>query len=165
AEGMDVPELSAFPGLAPGEVSVSLHRTADDEAADVARRARAFWDRSAEGRTVAVLVRTRSQIPRIETALRAVDLPVEVVGVGGLLSTPEVGDIVATLRVINDPSRGDALMRLLTGSRWRIGPRDLDALARWSRRLGRTVPSASPGADDGAMSVDAASDDIDELSI
>ncbi len=158
AEGMDVPELSAFPGLAPGEVSVSLHRTADDEAADVARRARAFWDRSAEGRTVAVLVRTRSQIPRLEAALRAQDLPVEVVGVGGLLATAEVGDIVATLRVINDPSRGDALMRLLTGARWRIGPRDLDALATWARRLGhggRSAPEAGV----------AVADEVDELGI
>jgi DNA helicase-2/ATP-dependent DNA helicase PcrA len=134
AEGLDVPALSPFGGNQADEVVVSLHLTADDEAADIARRARRFWDESAEGRTAAVLVRARSQIPRLEAALRALDLPVQVVGVGGLLTTPEVSDIVATLRVIADPSRGDALMRLLTGARWRIGPRDLDALARWSRR-------------------------------
>ncbi len=135
AQGMDVPELSAFPDLDPGAVVAAVHLTADDEAADVARRAREFWDRRPEDRSAAVLVRTRSQIPRIEAALRAVDLPVEVVGVGGLLATAEIGDIVATLRVVHDPSRGDALMRLLTGARWRIGPRDLDALSRWARRL------------------------------
>nr|WP_198664076.1 ATP-dependent DNA helicase [Jiangella endophytica] len=168
AQGLDVPELTAFPGLAPSTVVASLHLTADDEAADVARRARAFWDASDEGRTVAVLVRNRSQIPRLESALRAVDLPVEVVGVGGLLATAEVGDVVATLRVVNDPSRGDALMRLLTGSRWRIGPRDLDALARWARRLGRPdddaggarLPTMREAAAEGI-----ALDEVDELSI
>ncbi|TDE08781.1 ATP-dependent helicase [Jiangella asiatica] len=167
AEGLDVPELTAFPGLAPSTVVASLHLTADDEAADVARRARAFWDASEDGRTVAVLVRNRGQIPRLEAALRAVDLPVEVVGVGGLLSTAEVGDVVATLRVVNDPSRGDALMRLLTGSRWRIGPRDLDALARWARRLGRpgTAPGAGAGGPAGPGGELVAMDEVDELSI
>ena len=154
AEGLDVPVLYPSEGSADDHVVVSLHLTADDEAGDIARRARAFWDHSVEGRTVAVLVRARSQIPRLEAALRAVDLPVQVVGVGGLLTTPEVGDVVATLRVIADPSRGDALMRLLTGARWRIGPRDLDALARWSRRLATAA---------GGQEMD--SDDVDDHSI
>lgn len=169
AQGLDVPELTSFPGLPPSSVVASLHLTADDEALDVARRARAFWDASPPGRTASVLVRTRAQIPRLETALRALDLPVEVVGVGGLLATAEVGDVVATLRVVNDPSRGDALMRLLTGSRWRIGPRDLDALARWARWLGRppapaagTEPPAEPTpvADEIQLSIVDALDDL-----
>jgi len=163
-EGLDVPVLAAFPGQPTGQVVASLHLTADDEAADIARRARAFWDASPEGRSVAVLVRNRTQIPRIEAALRAAFLPVQVVGVGGLLSTPEVGDIVATLRVLVDPARGDALMRLLTGARWRIGPRDLAALARWARRLASddTVDDSAPGgADDNII----ARDGVDDHSI
>jgi DNA helicase II / ATP-dependent DNA helicase PcrA len=173
AQGMDVPTLAPFGGSA-GEVVASMHRTVDDEAADVARRARRFWDSSPEGRTMAVLVRNRSQIPRLDAALRAVDLPVEVVGVGGLLATPEVGDVVATLRVLADPARGDALMRLLTGSRWRIGPRDIDALARWARRLVRAragaadTPAGMGGVDGsgaGAAEIEADPDEVDERSI
>jgi DNA helicase-2/ATP-dependent DNA helicase PcrA len=85
--------------------------------------------------TTAVLVRLRSQIPAIETALRARGLPVEVVGLGGLLDTPEVRDVVCTLRALADPTDGASLLRLLTGARWRIGPRDLVALHRRSRVL------------------------------
>ncbi|BCJ42813.1 hypothetical protein GCM10010168_04470 [Actinoplanes ianthinogenes] len=85
--------------------------------------------------TSAVLVRVRSQIPVIEEALRARGLPVEVVGLGGLLDTPEVRDVVCTLRVLADPTDGAALLRLLTGARWRIGPRDLVALHRRARAL------------------------------
>ncbi|MGH8824068.1 MAG: ATP-dependent helicase [Jiangellaceae bacterium] len=154
AEGLDVPVLTSSDGQAGGDVVVSLHLTVDDEAADIARRARGFWDASPEGRSAAVLVRNRSQIPRIEAALRVAGLPVQVVGVGGLLATPEVGDIVATLRVIADPARGDALMRLLTGARWRIGPRDLEALARWSRIILR-----------GDHAADADPDEVDDRSI
>ncbi len=94
--------------------------------------------------TSAVLVRLRSQIAPIEAALRAHGLPVEVVGLGGLLDTPEVRDVVCTLRVLADPTDGASLLRLLTGARWRIGPRDLVALHRRARELarGRRVASA-----------------------
>ncbi|GIF53619.1 ATP-dependent DNA helicase [Asanoa ferruginea] len=85
--------------------------------------------------TTAVLVRVRSQIPAIENALRSRGLPVEVVGLGGLLDTPEVRDVVCTLRVLADPTDGASLLRLLTGARWRIGPRDLVALHRRSRSI------------------------------
>ncbi|GIM97889.1 ATP-dependent DNA helicase [Paractinoplanes toevensis] len=85
--------------------------------------------------TSAVLVRVRSQIPAIEQALRRVGLPVEVVGLGGLLDTPEVRDVTSTLRVLADPTDGASLLRMLTGSRWRIGPRDLVALHRRARSL------------------------------
>jgi DNA helicase-2/ATP-dependent DNA helicase PcrA len=77
----------------------------------------------------------RSQIPAIEAALRARGLPVEVVGLGGLLDTPEVRDVVCTLRVLADPTDGASLLRLLTGARWRIGPRDLVALHRRARGI------------------------------
>ncbi|NMO50492.1 ATP-dependent helicase [Actinoplanes sp. TBRC 11911] len=85
--------------------------------------------------TSAVLVRVRSQIPAIEEALRSRGLPVEVVGLGGLLDTPEVRDVVCTLRVLADPTDGASLLRLLTGARWRIGPRDLVAVHRRARAL------------------------------
>lgn len=85
--------------------------------------------------TSAVLVRVRSQIQVIEQALRARGLPVEVVGLGGLLDTPEVRDVVSTLRVLADPTDGASLLRLLTGARWRIGPRDLVALHRRARGI------------------------------
>ncbi|MDT4995608.1 MAG: ATP-dependent helicase UvrD/PcrA, partial [Actinoplanes sp.] len=85
--------------------------------------------------TSAVLVRVRSQIAAIEEALRSRGLPVEVVGLGGLLDTPEVRDVVCTLRVLADPADGASLLRLLTGARWRIGPRDLVALHRRSRAI------------------------------
>jgi DNA helicase-2/ATP-dependent DNA helicase PcrA len=45
--------------------------------------------------------------------------------------------VVATLRVLHDAGASDALARLLTGPRWRIGPRDLVALGRRARALVR----------------------------
>ncbi len=80
-------------------------------------------------------MRRRSQIPLLAEALHAEGLPVEIVGLGGLLTTPEVVDVVATLRVLVRHDLGSALARLLTGARWRIGARDLVALRDRARRL------------------------------
>ncbi|MBY3555482.1 ATP-dependent helicase [Modestobacter lapidis] len=100
-------------------------------------------DGSAHRPTVAVLARRRAQLPGIAAALRGRGVPVEVVGLGGLLDVPEVSDVVATLRVLVDPTAGDALGRLLTGARWRIGPRDLAALESRARALVRERASGA----------------------
>src|SRR4051794_23409790 len=86
---------------------------------------------------IAILARKRSQFPLLRAALEARGIPVEVVGLGGLLTVPEVQDVVATLKVVHDPSAGASLARLLTGPRWRLGPRDLVALGRRARDLAR----------------------------
>ena len=91
----------------------------------------------ATGVSAAVLCRKRSQFGAVIDALERAGLPVEVVGLGGLLSTPEVSDIVALLWVVQDPTRGDQLMRLMTGPLCRLGAADLDGLAVWSRVLQR----------------------------
>jgi DNA helicase-2/ATP-dependent DNA helicase PcrA len=134
-------ELRARPEAGPGTVAVNRAETVEDEARWVADRLRAAWDclDQPDGRTAAVLVRRRSQIPLIADALVAAGLPVEVVGLGGLLSMPEVVDVVATLRVVADHRSSTALARLLTGARWRIGPADLAALGRRARRLNQQV--------------------------
>ena len=49
---------------------------------------------------------------------------------------PEVADVVATLEVLVDPTANAALVRLLTGPRWRIGPRDLAVLGRRAAHRG-----------------------------
>ena len=92
-------------------------------------------------RDIAVLCRKRTQFAALRAALEARGVPVEVVGLGGLLTVPEVADIVATLQVMHDPAASGALARLLTSPRWRIGPADLVALGRRARQLARAVPA------------------------
>ncbi|WP_150239225.1 ATP-dependent helicase [Nocardiopsis quinghaiensis] len=98
---------------------------------------------------IAVLCRKRSQFPALREALEEREIPVEVVGLGGLMMVPEVRDIIATLRVVHDASAGNELARVLTGPRWRIGPRDLAALgaraAELARHTRRDLTSPDPG--------------------
>lgn len=94
---------------------------------------------------IAVLCRTAGDFPQIQAALVARDIPVEVVGLSGLLHLPEVADLVAVCEVLQDPGANASLVRLLTGPRWRIGPRDLALLGRRARLL---VHRASHGDDE-----------------
>ncbi|SEC56339.1 DNA helicase-2 / ATP-dependent DNA helicase PcrA [Streptomyces melanosporofaciens] len=93
---------------------------------------------------IAVLCRTAGDFAQIQGALVERDVPVEVVGLSGLLHLPEVADLVAVCEVLQDPGANAALVRLLTGPRWRIGPRDLALLGRRARAL------VSHGGPDGA---------------
>jgi DNA helicase II / ATP-dependent DNA helicase PcrA len=83
--------------------------------------------------TAAVLVRRNADAAPIADALAARGIPVEVVGLAGLLSVPEVAEVVAMLRLVADPAAGAAAMRVLSGPRWRLGARDIAAL--WRRAL------------------------------
>ncbi|MEP6649091.1 MAG: ATP-dependent DNA helicase [Lapillicoccus sp.] len=139
-----VAPLRARPDAGSGRVEAARLETTEQEAAHVADWVAQRW-RSPSGRrsglSAAVLCRKRAQFPLVVEALRARDLPVEVVGLGGLLLTPEVNDLVSLLWVVQDPSRGDRLMRLLTGPFCRLGPADLDGLASWARAQQRAAGS------------------------
>ncbi|WP_351226373.1 UvrD-helicase domain-containing protein [Streptomyces sp. NPDC002133] len=84
---------------------------------------------------IAVLCRTAGDFAEVQGALVARDVPVEVVGLSGLLQLPEVADLVAVCDVLQDPGANASLVRILTGPRWRIGPRDLALLGRRARLL------------------------------
>ena len=76
------------------------------------------------------------------------DIPVEVVGLGGLLAMPEVSDIVAVLSLLADATSNAAAVRLLSGPRWRIGVRDLAALGERADYLARERPLTAEPAED-----------------
>ena len=135
AAGLDVDDLRPMAGAAPGDVRCALWEDIAQErewlAEQIARRWFAYTEATGAPPTAAVLVRRRADMPELAAALRARDLPVEVVGIGGLLAEPEVRDLVSALRLLVDPLAGTAAARLLTGSRWRLGAADIAAL--WAR--------------------------------
>ncbi|GAA2811304.1 ATP-dependent DNA helicase [Saccharopolyspora taberi] len=138
--GLEVEELRAKPGAEAGDIRLALVedvRTERDWVADqVAAQWHASMDETGRPPTAAVLVRRRADMADLAAALRDRGLPVEVVGLGGLLDEAEVRDLVSALRVLVDPLAGTAAMRLLTGSRWRLGAADIAALWDRARELG-----------------------------
>ncbi|RAV07023.1 ATP-dependent helicase [Mycolicibacterium sp. GF69] len=114
-----------------------------DHVADIYHGARSDGDSAP---TTAVLVRRNADAAPMAEALTARGVPVEVVGLAGLLGVPEVADVVAMLRLLAEPSAGSAAMRVLTGPRWRLGGRDITALWRRAVRLDGTDSAESAGA-------------------
>ena len=137
-----LPSLGARPAAGLGAVHAVYSPTVEEEGAAIAEFIAKRW--SPGHTTAAVLCRARSQFPVIEAALRMRGLPVEVVGLGGLLTTPEVVDLVALLEVVHDPTRGDSLMRLLTGPRLNLGASDLHALGTRAKELARRRTGQGP---------------------
>ncbi|WP_307845900.1 ATP-dependent DNA helicase [Saccharomonospora sp. NB11] len=139
ASGLGVRELRARPDAGPADVRVALLPDVVAERRWVAEQIATRWfaERAETGvaPTAAVLVRRRADMAPLAAALREQGLPVEVVGLGGLLDEPEVADLVATLRVLAEPLSGTAAARLLTGARWRLGAADLAALWRRAGEL------------------------------
>lgn len=133
-----VEELRSRPGAPAGIVQTVFENDLDAEADRVAswfvgvRAARAADGRSTTG---ALLFRSKKHMVRFGDALGRRGIPHRILGLGGLLTTPEVVDVVSALRVISDPEAGSALIRLLSGPRWAIGLADLRALAQLARRL------------------------------
>ncbi|MGB3184799.1 MAG: ATP-dependent DNA helicase [Ornithinimicrobium sp.] len=143
ASAVPVPELRAAPGSGVGQVDAIRAITHIEESAQVADWIRGQWftaEGAWSGRSAAVLCRSRAQFDTVVPALREAGLPVEVVGLGGLLNAPELVDLVALLWAVQEPSRGEAVIRLVVGPVCRLGAADLDALWSWARELVQDYP-------------------------
>lgn len=161
--------LVARSDAAEGRVQVGLHDTVIDEVASVVQTvqrvgaqpgaggARRLWSE------VAVLVRDGNERGALASGLRGAGIPVEVVGLAGLLDQPEVADVLATLRCVASLTANADLLRLLSGPRWRIGPRDLALLGARARELAR---ADHPGESDGLRArLDAAVSGVDDTEV
>jgi DNA helicase-2/ATP-dependent DNA helicase PcrA len=140
--GQQVVELEARTGAGDGVLAYGIYETVETESQAIAEYCKELWNPEA-GKSFAVLVRKRSQIPSIENALREQGLPVEVIGIGGLIHIPEVADVVTLMKIIIDPDAGSSLMRHLTGPRINLGPRDIAALGGFSRERAKAMHADS----------------------
>ncbi|HEX3222153.1 MAG TPA: ATP-dependent DNA helicase [Nocardioides sp.] len=130
-----VVRLAAKPEAGEGTVSTRVHETLADELDRLADEVAAAHAAGARWSDLGVLTRDNSHAAEVFDALTARDVPVEIVGLSGLIRLPEVAEVVATLHLLHDVTANAALLTLLTGPRWAIGPRDLRLLGRRAAAL------------------------------
>jgi DNA helicase II / ATP-dependent DNA helicase PcrA len=138
--------LVPFPPNGEGEVAVASHRDELTEAQWVADRIVTLHDDGARWSEVAVLCRTSRLFFLLQQAFAERDIPVEVVGLAGLLRLPEVVEVLAYARAANDAMASVALARILMGPRYRLGFKDLALVARWAK--GKNYQWREEGGDD-----------------
>ena len=158
---VSVAPLRSRRGAAPGTVRCALLNDVESErewvADHIAARYREAVEEGVPVPTAAVLLRRNADSGPMAEALAARGVPVEVVGLAGLLSVDEVADVVAMLRLVADPMAGAPAIRVLTGPRWRLGANDIAAL--WRRAV--AIADRPPVATSARQIVDAAGPDAD----
>lgn len=135
--GIQVETLKTPPGKGEGTVEAAMVETITEEAtvaaawfaARLPSTSNTGGSSNADNKTGAMLFRARREMELFAEVLREHGVRAHVLGLGGLLSTPEVADVISVLRAVHDPAAGSELVRLLSGGRWRVGVRDLQALA------------------------------------
>lgn len=130
-----VAPLRAADGAADGEVTARVFTTHRQELAWLAQEVRSVHDTGGAWSDIGVLTRDNAHAEEVFDALTGAGVPVEIVGLSGLLRLPEIAEIVATLRLLHDVTDNAALLTLLAGPRWAIGPRDLRLLGQRASEL------------------------------
>jgi DNA helicase-2/ATP-dependent DNA helicase PcrA len=138
-------ELRAPADAAPGDVHALVHETYDDELAWLAQAVTDCHAAMPEPawREIGVLTRDNKHAADVFDALSRAEIPVEIVGLSGLLRLPEVSEVVSTLSLLHDLTANADLLNLLTGPRWAVGARDLALLGRRARELAGGAGRAS----------------------
>lgn len=119
-------------------LSARMFETIDEEFTEIANwfleQRNAFFAVHHTYPTAAVIFRARKHMAALSKELWRHGVPNRIVGLGGLLTTPEVTDIVSALRCVWFADANSELIRILAGPRFRIAPRDLQGLrhaAHW----------------------------------
>jgi DNA helicase-2/ATP-dependent DNA helicase PcrA len=147
--------LTAVEGASAGELVSAWFDTEQSEASWIATEIIRNHGPETSWSDSAILCRKRLQFGPIVEALQAADIPYSVGSMGQLLEVPEVADLLAWLRIIDDPRDEASLLRVWLGGRFRIGMTAVAALRRWCRGGdNRTLFDASLNLDE----VDALSD-------
>jgi DNA helicase-2/ATP-dependent DNA helicase PcrA len=130
------PDKELRPAAANGDGEVTIARFMDEwsEAGAIARAVVALHDGGARWSDVAVLCRTSRLFGLLQRAFDEHGVPVEIVGLAGLLKQPEVAEVLAYARAVHDPKASVALARILLGPRYRVGYKDLALVARLATR-------------------------------
>lgn len=84
----------------------------------------------------AVMYRTNAQSRVIEEAFVRYGLPYQLVGSVRFYERREIKDIIAYLRLINNPHDSVSLMRIINVPPRNIGQRTIDEFAQWTKGLG-----------------------------
>ena len=153
AQFPQVQPLEAKPGAEPGTVRAAVLETYPDELEWLPEQVVAAHATMVEPRwsEIGVLTRDNSHAADVFDALTGAEIPVEIVGLQGLLRLPEVAEVVATLTLLHDLTANAEMLTLLTGPRWAIGARDLALLGRRARKL---AGSSGPGGRDAVRTVE-----------
>ncbi|MBU6347615.1 MAG: DEAD/DEAH box helicase [Actinomycetales bacterium] len=132
----EIVELKAGDPLQhPSEIHTGILDTQPDEVVWVCDQIEAQINAGKQPKDVAILLRAAKFGGQYVAELEKRNIPVQVADAEVLINLPEVRDVLSYLDLMAHPTANTALVRLLSGPRWRIGARDLALLGKHARQL------------------------------
>jgi len=125
--------LAPVEDAGPGEVTTAWFDTERSEAKWIAAEMVRNHESGIPWSEVAVLCRKRVHFIPIIEVLAEERIPFSVASMGQLLEVPEIADLLAWLRVIDDPTDETSLLRIWMGGRFRLGMTSIAKLRLWCR--------------------------------
>lgn len=135
------PQVSVRP--AGPRTKVALFESQEEQAVEIARFVAAAQQAGHPPSDVAVLFRTRAQTASVEQAFVLAGLPYHVDG-GGFFDRAEVGDLMAYLRLCNDPNDEKSLRRIINRPTRYLGAAFCDAVVADAKRCCLSLISTLP---------------------
>jgi DNA helicase-2/ATP-dependent DNA helicase PcrA len=117
AYGDKVARLRASAIAGEGHVETHVHERALDELDWLAGAVKAAHGTGKAWSDIGVLSRDNAQAEEVYDTLTTAGIPVEIVGLSGLVRLPEVAEVVATLTLLHDVTANTSMLTLLTGPR------------------------------------------------
>lgn len=136
-----VKKLNAAKG-AGGDVSVSWHRTIEDEAEGVAQKIRGFKETDPELRwsDIAILSRSNDGAEPFIRALERHGIPFRFFALRGLYAKPEVVNITALFSLLDGTRESPAVWRLMASPIYGFPARDISTLLQFAnKKRGRSL--------------------------
>jgi ATP-dependent DNA helicase UvrD/PcrA len=109
-------------------ISIETIGDEEDEAARLVEIVRERIRAGGQRGDVTVLYRTNAQSRVLEDALRRANMPYQIVGSTAFYERKEIRDILAYLKLVNNPSDGIAVNRVINVPKRRIGKATIDRL-------------------------------------
>ncbi|MBI4955285.1 MAG: UvrD-helicase domain-containing protein [Myxococcales bacterium] len=131
---------TAEPAGEPG--SVVATRDERDEAAWVVTRLRAELDAGTDAGHIAIFYRVHAQSRVLEEAMRAENLPYQIIGGHRFFDRAEVKDLIAYLRLIANPKSDVDLLRIINVPARKIGQKTVERLGEVARERGLSLYEA-----------------------
>lgn len=131
----ELSELVARDDLHPGIIHIASFETKEEEANWILSEIDKAKALGIAPEQIALLFRERDGIDWALKFLNEANVAAQVRTKTDLLVVPEIVEIISMLRVIAQPAANSAWIRLLTGSRWQIGDRDLAIIGRVAANL------------------------------
>lgn len=119
-----------------GEVKIGLYETSSEEFIQIVNQVKKLiTEKKVNYEDIVILSRNTKELLPIYDLLIKNEIPAAFSGKQDLADVPEVSEVLSYLRILEDPTHNPSLVRILSGPRFEISPRDLSLLADQAKNL------------------------------